>query len=232
MNPADRVEPPRANPKEIVPIDEVRAAWLIEMSQGTRVYLAIVLAIFTGMRRGEILALQWGDVDLEMGYLLVRRALEFTKANGCVFKEPKSRRGRRKISLPAFVVAALKEHAMKQADYKRSLGPAYQQHDLVVCREDGAIWSPPAFDSSYRQLLKRRKLDGPTFHGLRHSHASHLLRSGVSPKVISERLGHSKVSFTMDQYVHLLPGMQEEAAIKIDAAMKTAREKIQPKHVS
>jgi integrase len=184
------------------------------------------------MRRGEILAVQWGDIDLEMGYLLVRRALEFTKAHGCVFKEPKSRKGRRKISLPAFAVAALGEQAAKQAKYKRTLGLAYQQQDLVVCREDGAIWNPQAFDSTYRQLLKRRKLDGPTFHCLRHSHASHLLRSGVSPKVISERLGHSKVSFTLDQYGHLLPGMQEEAALKIEVAMKAARDKVQPKKVS
>ena len=205
---------------------------MIETSEGTRLYLPIVLAIYTGMRRGEILAVRWVDIDLDMGYLLVKRALEFTKAHGCVFKEPKSRRGRRKISLPEFAVAALREQVAKQEEYKRALGPAYQQQDLVVCREDGAIWNPAAFDSSYRQLLMRRGLDGPTFHCLRHSHASHLLRSGVDPKVISERLGHSKVSFTLDQYVHLLPGMQEDAARKIDAAMKAARDKIKKTPVS
>ena len=231
-NPADRVEPPRVRAKEVQPIDEVRSVWLMEMAQGTRLYLPIMMALYTGMRRGEILALQWDDVDLESAHLFVRRALEFTKANGCVFKEPKSRRGRRPISLSPTLISALKDQLVKQAEYKRTLAAAYRDHHLVVCREDGEIWKPPAFDSSYRQLLLRRKLDGPTFHALRHSHASHLLRNGVDPKVISERLGHSKVSFTLDQYVHLLPGMQEEAASKIESAMNAARAKIQPKHLA
>jgi len=231
-NPADRVEPPRVRQKEIQPIDEMRAAWLIEVSQGTRLYIPILLALYTGMRRGEILALRWQDVSLETGYVSVCRALEYTKANGLVFKEPKSRRGRRKLSLSPTVVQALVAHRAKQEEYRRQLGNSYQDNGLVVCVEDGSVWKPPAFDSSYRQLLKRRKLTGPTFHALRHSHASHLLRSGVDAKVISERLGHSKVSFTLDQYVHLLPGMQEEAASKIETAMNAAREKILPKHVS
>ncbi len=160
------------------------------------------------------------------------RSLEFTKPAVCVFKEPKSRRGRRFISLSPTLIAALAKHKAKQENLKRQFGPGYQDGDLVACVEDGSIWKPPAFDSSYRQLLKRRKLDGPTFHALRHSHASHLLRSGVSARLISERLGHSKVSFTLERYTHMLPGMQEEAAAKIEEAMNSAREKLHPKHVS
>jgi integrase len=232
-NPADRVEPPRARPQEVQPVDEAQAAWLLELAEGTRLQVPVALAIYTGMRRGEILALRWQDVDLEAGYATVCRALEFTKANGCVFKEPKSRKGRRRVSLPGGMVEILVAHLGKQNEYRAALGHGYQDNGLVVCVEDGSIWKPPAFDSSYRQLLKRRKLSGPTFHALRHSHASHLLRQGVDPKLISERLGHSKVSFTLDQYVHLLPGMQEEAAQKIEAVMKAARAKIQStKHVS
>jgi integrase len=232
-NPADRVEPPKVRAKEVQAIDEVRSAWLIELAQGSRCYLAIVLAIYTGMRRGEILALQWQDVDLEGGYLRINRAVEQTKAKGIVFKEPKSRKGRRVVSLPAKVVEDLRAQMAAQSERKELLGAAYAAGDLVCCCEDGTVWKPAAFDSCYRQLLKRRKLDGPTFHALRHSHASHLLRSGVDAKVISERLGHSKVAFTMDQYVHLLPGMQEEAANRIEKAMNAAFDKIRPsKHVS
>lgn len=231
-NPADRVEPPKVRPQEVQPIDETRAAWLIELSEGTRCYIPIILAIYTGMRRGEVLALRWQDVSLEGGYARINRAVEQTKKRGIVFKEPKSRKGRRVVSLPAFVVEALKTHRTAQDELKALLGSGYEDGDLICCREDGTIWKPVAFDSSYRQLLERRKLDGPNFHALRHSHASHLLRSGVDAKVISERLGHSKVSFTLDQYVHLLPGMQEEAAQKIEDVMKAAREKIQPRHVS
>jgi len=199
-NPADRVEPPRVRAEEVKPIDEVSAAWLIEVAQGTRLYLPILLAVFTGMRRGEILALRWQDVEFDAGYLHVRRAVEETKA-GVTFKEPKSRKGRRMVSLTPTVTEALRFQRTVQEDRRKILGPAYLGGDLVCCREDGSIWKPAAFDSAYRQLLKRRKLDGPTFHALRHSHASHLLRSGVDPKVISERLGHSKVAFTLDKYV-------------------------------
>jgi integrase len=227
-NPADRVNPPRVRDTEVKPIDEMQCAWLIEVAQGTRLYIPIMLAVYTGLRRGEILALRWLDVDLEAGYADVRRALEYTKERGLVFKEPKSRRGRRRVSLSGALVTALVQHKAHQEELKAKLGQAYQDNGLVVCVEDGTIWKPPAFDSSYRQLIIRRKLNGLTFHALRHSHASHLLRAGVDAKVISERLGHSKVSFTLDQYVHLLPGMQEEAASKIDAAMNSATLKIHP----
>ncbi|MGO9241482.1 MAG: tyrosine-type recombinase/integrase [Bryobacteraceae bacterium] len=89
---------------------------------------------------------------------------------------------------------------------------------------------PSAFSAAYAALLRRRKLDGPTFHALRHAHALHLRRSGVDVKVISARLGHSKTGFTMDTYIHLLPGQQEEAAAKIEEAMNAARGKL-PKYV-
>jgi integrase len=227
-NPADRVEPPKVRAQEIQPIDEVRSAWLIELAEGTRCYIPIVLAIYTGMRRGEILALRWQEVDLEGGYLKVVRAIEQTKKFGIVFKEPKSKKGWRVLSLPAKVVGILTAHRAAQNERKAILGPGYEENDLVCCCEDGTVWKPTAFDSTYRQLLKRRKLDGPTFHALRHSHASHLLRSGVDPKVISERLGHSKVAFTLDQYVHLMPGMQEEASDRIEKAMNKAFDQIHP----
>src|SRR5579884_1208093 len=137
-NPADRVEPPRVVQKEIRPVDETGAAWLIEVSQGTRLYMPILLALYTGLRRGEILALRWQDTDLDSGYLTVCRALEYTKERGLVFKEPKSRRGRRRISLPQTLVAALTEHKAKQDGYRQKFGPGYHENDLVVCVEDGS----------------------------------------------------------------------------------------------
>lgn len=220
-NPVAAVEPPRPRQKEIRVLDETQCAWLIEAAEGTRLYLPIMLAVCTGMRRGEILAVRWQDIDLCSGFLSVRRSLEQTRTT-LIFKQPKSRHGRRIVSLPPLAVEALKEHLQQQSRLKEVLGLAYEDCDLVCCCEDGRLWKPSAFTSAYFALLHRRGIARFPFHSLRHSHASQLLRAGISPKLISERLGHSKVGFTLDVYSHLLPGMQEEAAMRIDAGLRAA----------
>jgi integrase len=219
-NVCDAVEPPRVQRTEMQAYDETRTAWLLDAALGTRLHMPILLAITTGMRRGEILALRWSDVQPGTGALMVRRSLQETKS-GLEFKEPKSRHGRR-LTLPTITLELLEEHRSTQAERMRALGSDYQDNDLVCCRDDGTIWPPSAFTSAYRDLLRRRGIANIRFHDLRHSHASQLLRAGVSPKVISERLGHSKVGFTLDVYSHLLPGMQEEAAQKTDAGLRAA----------
>jgi integrase len=223
-NPAAGAEAPTVRAREVVPIDEIQTAWLLTAAEGTRLYIPIMLAVTAGPRRGEILALKWRDVDWGLGILHIRRALEETAA-GVTFKEPKSRSGRRKMALPQIALEALENHREAQNNLKRALGDAYQDHDLICCAEDGSVWAPSAFTSSYRSLLKRRNLSGPNFHALRHSHASQLLKAGVDPKVISKRLGHSRASFTMDVYAHLLPGQDEEASLRVDAALRQAMTK-------
>ena len=107
-------------------------------------------------------------------------------------------------------------------------GAGFEENDLACRQEDGPIWKPAAFDSAYHQLLKRRKWQGPTFHGLRNSHATHLMSAGVDPKAIAERPGHSRVASTLDTYIHALPGMREEASQRIESAMAVARKKPRP----
>jgi integrase len=224
-NPAVSVEPPRVEQQDMHAIDEDAAAELIEAAIGTRLRIPVLLALTTGMRRGEILALRWKDVDTARGFLAVVRSLEETKASGLRFKEVKKQRSRRQISIPELLIEALSPHREEQAKHREMYGSDYEDNDLICCREDGSIWPPSAFTSSYRDLLRRRKIQNVRFHDLRHSHASQLLRDGVNPKVISERLGHSKVGFTLDVYSHLLPGMQEEAARKTDSGLRAAIEK-------
>jgi integrase len=220
-NPADSVTPPAITPREVMPIDETQSAWLLTVAEGTRLYLPIMLALCTGLRRGEILALRWSDMDWDRAVLTVSRALEET-SEGVELKQPKTRHGRRKVAVPAIAVDALRKHEAGQQHYRELLGEGYQENDLICCVEDGSIWKPSAFTSSYRALLKRRKLAGPNFHALRHSHASQLLRAGVDAKVISKRLGHSRASFTMDVYAHLMPGQDAEAANRTDAGLRKA----------
>ncbi len=223
-NPAAAAEPPKPQKREIRAIDEDESVWLIDAALGTRLYIPVFLAVTTGMRRGEILALRWSDVELARGFLTAARSLEQTKVGGLKFKTPKSRKGRH-LSLPPLMVEALRLHKGEQEQRRASLDSAYQPNDLVCCVEDGSIWNPAAFTSAYQDLLRRRQLKKVRFHDLRHSHASQLLRSGVNPKVISERLGHSKVGFTLDVYAHLLPGMQEEAAAQTNSGLQAAFDK-------
>lgn len=222
-NVADAVEPPRPEYREMQALEETQTAWLLDAAQGTRLQIPILLAITTGMRRGEILAARWQDVDCVLRIVTVRRSLQETR-EGLFFKEPKGRRIRA-LDLPAITVEMLAAHHEEQAEVKRTLANDYEDNDLICCRDDGRVWAPSAFTSAYRDLLRRRKIANVRFHDLRHSHASQLLRSGVDPKVISARLGHSKVGFTMDVYAHLFPGMQAEAARRTDAGLRAALEK-------
>jgi integrase len=165
-NVADAVKPPRPEDKEVEPLDEARCAWLLEMATGTRLYLPILLTICTGLRRGELLALTWDDVDLDAGWLWVRRALEETR-QAVRFKAPKSKKGRRSVTLPAIAIEALREHQRHQQERKELLGEAYHDERLICCVEDGSLWKPSAFTSSYFSLLARRKFPRVSFHNLR-----------------------------------------------------------------
>ncbi len=174
------------------------------------------------MRRGEILALRWQDVDLDGATLSVCRTLEETR-DGLNFKMPKTARSRRTITLPSFAVDALRRHRARQAEEKLLAGPAYDDHGLICARADGSPTKPDDMSRDFRRLAVRLGF-GISFHGLRHTHLSHLLAAGVHPKVASERAGHASVGITLDTYSHVMPGLQEDAARKVDIAIRHALE--------
>jgi Phage integrase family len=155
------------------------------------------------------------------GLLFDDEELERTK-RGMSFKEPKSVKSRRLIALPQLAVRGLKQHRAHEAATKLQLGPAYQDNDLVCPREDGRPWDPEGVSDSFRWRVRRSENRRIRFHDLRHTHASQLLKQGVHPKVVSERLGHATIGITLDTCSHLLPGLQEEAATKVDLALRTA----------
>ena len=205
-------------------VDEAGTARLLQAVEGMRLYMPVLLAVMTGMRRGEILALRWQDTDLEKGLVAVRRSLEQTR-DGLRFKQPKTGKGMRSVALPGIAIQVLRRHRTEQAQERLKLGPAYEDNDLICPRPDGSPWPPDSLSTAFASLIRRSDLPRIRFHDLRHSHATQLLRHGIHPKVVSERLGHSKVGITLDTYSHVLPGMQEEAASKVDAALRTAIER-------
>jgi integrase len=186
---------------------------------GNRLLPIAALAIGSGLRRGELCALRWGDVDLDAGRLRVSGSMEQTRA-GLRLKEPKTRRGRRGILLPEFAVAALRDHLRRLLERRLVLGlgrpgPA----DWVFTLEDGSPCPPDYLNRLWKRALAARKLPRIGLHGLRHSHASALIAAGVDPLTISRRLGHGTPAFTLATYGHLFEDTDAVAARAINSAL-------------
>ena len=220
-NPADAVEPPKPEAREIKVIDEGQMATLLRGAENTTLYIPTLLAITTGLRRGEILGVRWQDVDLDRGVLSVVQSLEETR-NGLRFKPPKTKRSRRVITLPTVTIEGLRRHRAEQAQVRLRLGIGRDENGLVCPRYDGRPRSPRAFTKEFTRLVAKLDIPHITFHGLRHSHATQLLRAGVHPKIAQERLGHSSIATTMDLYSHVTASMQEDAATLVDGALRAA----------
>lgn len=211
-NPADAVDAPRVPEREIQPIDEERAVKLIEAAEETDMFLPILMGLCTGMRRGEIAALRWSDVDLDRAKLTVQQSLSHTRSRGLIFKAPKNKKSRRTISIPPVLVEALVEHREKQEAIKDLFGPHYANLNLVLSLPDGNPWPPDRFTDAYVAFAKRNEAKGIRFHDLRHTHASELLRRGTPVKTVGTRLGHAQTTMTIDTYGHLMDGDDEKAA--------------------
>jgi integrase len=221
-NPADAVRPPKVERKQVSVLDAAATAELIEAARSYSMFVPILLAVCTGMRRGEIAALRWRNVDLAGGQLSVGASIEQTRA-GCREKQPKSGKGRT-IVLPAMLIEELRKHRLEQAQALLSIGIRVTPDHHVVMQPDGMARTPNGLTAGYRIFLKARGLKRVRLHDLRHTHATHLLAAGIHPKVASERLGHSKVGITLDLYSHVLPGMQGEAADRINTLITGALE--------
>jgi integrase len=210
-NVCDAVSPPRRERHEIKPFTAEQAQQFISAAQGHPLEALFVLAVSTGMRRGEVLAVKWQDIDLSSGTLQVRRIFTRTKGNRYIEAEPKTEKSRRSIVLPALVVDLLSQHKIKQLQVKQEAGEEWQEHDLVFSTSLGTPLNPSKVVDRFKFLLKKAGLPNIRFHDLRHSAATILLKMGIHPKVVQELLGHNQISMTMDIYSHVMPTMHKEA---------------------
>jgi integrase len=180
----------------------------------------IVVALATGMRRGELLGLQWGDLDLDGASLKVERSVEETKA-GLRLKTPKTKNGRRTISLPASALEALKAHRASQREERLALRLGRETAATPVFgTPDGRLYSPDNLSRDWRRLVKSHGLPQVMFHALRHTHASALIASGLDVVTISRRLGHSSPNVTLTVYAHLFQKTDLTAASAIEATLR------------
>ena len=213
VNPAALADPPKASAEHAE-----QAVWDAEQLQGflssvagDRLFALWRVLALTGMRRGEALGLRWENIDMEQGSLTIRRAL--VPVNGVAqISEPKTRRGRRTIGLDPETLEALKAHAARQADERSAAGETWLESGYVFVRPSGEALQPFAVSKAFHQLSAAACLPQIRLHDLRHSYATLALASGVNPRIVSGRLGHSTVALTLDVYSHVLPQQDREAA--------------------
>lgn len=219
-NPCDAVDPPKVERTAMHTFDLPQTAELIDALRGTRMLIPALLAVLCGLRRGELAALRWHNVDLEAGQIAVVESAEETK-DGVRYKEPKSGRART-VALSSTMTDELKAHRARQAQELLKLGVRLSGDSFVVAQADASPLKPTSITHEWVRLLGQTSLPRIRFHDLRHAHATHMLASGVHPKIASERLGHSKVGITLDLYSHVLPNMQADAVAQVDDALRAA----------
>ncbi len=215
-NVSNIVSLPRKGGRRIQPLSEEQAKRLLQAVRGQPLEAMITVALVTGMRMGELLALRWSDVDMETGSVQVSHTINRYGSGGLIESEPKTAAGKRRVLLPPFAVGILKEHRARQATLKAKAGVTWKDNNLVFTNRVGWFIESTNLRTMFRQLLEDAGLPRIRFHDLRHSAATLLLSMGVNVKVIQELLGHSNVSITLQVYSHMLPSMQKEAVDKLE----------------
>jgi integrase len=218
QNVAALAKPPKANADEIVILTPEQTKAVLTRVLGRTLRPIVVLALATGARRGELLALRLGDFDPDARTIRIERAIEQTKA-GLRIKAPKTKHGRRTISLPPTVVAELRAHIVKLQEMRLSLGMGRAGNDdLLFPRWDnGQLRSPHWLTRKIAELMEALRFKGVTLHSLRHTHASQLIASGMDVLTISRRLGHGSPTITLTVYGHLFANTDARAAEIIEA---------------
>jgi integrase len=209
---------PKVNKREMAIVQDVPG--FITKIQGSRLYVHALLALVGGLRLGEVLALRDRHIDLDKKVLHVREAIEDTKAHGIRIKSPKTEACRRDITLPDIAVTALSEHRRQLLETRMKLGVGKLPNDaLLFTTLDGRPLRPANVSSDWGEVAASIGMPEISFHGLKHTHASQLIASGVDIVTISRRLGHAKPSVTLAIYAHMFHTDDRKAAAAINAAL-------------
>ncbi|MFC1952455.1 tyrosine-type recombinase/integrase [Chloroflexota bacterium] len=225
-NATDGADIPRNHQVEIRTWDETEIMRFLETARDSQYYALFHTAIFTGARRSELLGLRWRDVDFVFSQLQISRGLHQLTDGNYVFTQPKSAGSRRTIALSPSVILTLQEHHDKMAMDRVIVGIPLSEEDLVFSQPDGRPFRPNTISRAWRIIATKAGVSVIRLHDARHTHASLMLKQGVHPKVVSERLGHSSIQITLDTYSHVTPGLQEAAAKRFDEAIQKARVEI------
>lgn len=216
VNPADHVKPPKVPRYEFHTwsVSEVQQFLRYIDESRDRLIAMWLTFVTTGMRRGEVLGLRWADVDLDSSRLSVRQTLIAVGAT-VQFSKPKTDRSRRSVALDTRTIAVLRRHRAQQLEERLEAGSAWENRDLVFCREDGSPLDPNRTTRRFKALARHAGVPVIRLHETRHSWATLALQGGIPAKVVSDRLGHSSIAITLDTYSAVVPALQEDAAEQV-----------------
>jgi integrase len=222
-NVAGLVDPPRVSHKDVRVLSPDETKKLLDAARGEAIEGLVTLAVSTGLRLGEALGLQWADVDLDRRQLRINKSLQRISGQGQVLMETKTRRSRRSLVLPVKTAEALRAHRLQQDQSRGAAGSAWRKRDFVFTSSTGQPLDQRNVLRMFRRILRKAKLPRMRFHDLRHSCASLLLAQHISPRVVMETLGHSRISVTMDTYTHVMPTLMQDAADAMDRSLGSDR---------
>lgn len=216
-NPVERVTPPKISTPERAYYTPEQARAMLDALEAAPLSrrAGVCLALFGGLRLGEIAGLEWKHLDFDHNCVHIRQASKYVPGMGVITKEPKTRSGRRTVDLPQEIMDLLKAHRIEQARQRLAMGPLWVDTDRVFTQDNGKGVFPDSLSQWWRAFLEDNGLPHIRFHDIRHTCATLLLANGIDMKTVSVRLGHSKVSTTMDIYAHALESKNRESADRL-----------------
>ena len=227
-NPAERVQPPKARKPKRKSYDDEQTKILLEnleqlSIEDTKYKVAIILTVFTGVRLGELMGLEWQDIDLKNGIICINRSSQYLADLGVFTKVPKTESSIREIAIPEFIVSLLEEYKLWYDDQKSFYGELWTNSDRLFVQVDGKPMHPSTISKWFVKFVAQIGLPVINFHGLRHTNASLLVAQNVDIAVISARLGHAQISTTLDFYVHPLLSHNRKAGYALENLLLPTR---------
>ena len=227
-NPAERVQSPKARKPKRRSYDDEQTKILLENLEQlsieyTKYKVAIILTVFTGVRLGELMGLEWQDVDFKNGIISINRSSQYLADMGVFTKVPKTESSIREIAIPEFIISLLEEYKLWYEEQKSIYGELWTNSDRLFVQADGKPMHPSTISKWFVKYVGQIGLPVINFHGLRHTNASLLVAQNIDIAVISARLGHAQISTTLDFYVHPLLSHNRKAGYALENLLLPTR---------